>query len=87
MRLSGISKPLNIASSKSTRLHFKTIGRQIMSSQAHSTTQKISSATLAKSIIFEAKDAEKIYAWPFDTMKPRFIDFSTVGFRFPEGRL
>jgi hypothetical protein len=85
MRLSAISKSLNIASSTSTKWHFKTF-RRLMSSQAHSPTQK-NTSDFDKDNFFEAKNAENIYAWPFDNLKPRFIDFSKVGFRCPEGRL
>jgi hypothetical protein len=58
-----------------------------MSSQGHLPTSNITFATVQIAFL-DAQDVEKDFAWPFDTLKHRFIDFIKVLFlRRPEGRL
>jgi hypothetical protein len=33
------------------------------------------------SLFFDDHDAENVFAWPFDTLKHRFIDFTKFVFR------
>jgi hypothetical protein len=63
-----------------TKVVFKTSSRQIMSSRGPFASLNHHLSHFDKFAFSDAQDEENDFAWPFDTLKHRFIEFTTVIF-------